>query len=117
MALALQSSSGLGRLAPQAGNTGSNPVCNANAMLPSSSGLGRLAPQAGNDGSNPSGSAIDPNYKPAIRCPWSGVECDCKEFPWMVDGFVPPVCGNLMKDKMPAMLAFRKVNPHAVPHR
>lgn len=73
-------------------------------LLPSSSGLGRQPPQAGNIGSNPVGSAITIN-----RCPWSGVECNCKEFPWLEDSCVPRKCGDVIKEKAPAMLAFRKL--------
>lgn len=41
------------------------------------------------------------------RCPWGGLPCDCKEFPWIKDGVIPKRC----EDQMPeALLGIRKVS-------
>ena len=29
---------------------------------------------------------------PAKRCPWVARACDCQEFPWKVDGYIPSKC-------------------------
>lgn len=28
------------------------------------------------------------------RCPWSGMPCDCEEFPWTRDGKIPKKCAE-----------------------
>ena len=80
-------------------------------MLPSSSDLGRQPPQAGNGGLNPSGSAI-PAYTYINACPWSGAPCECKTFPFRgANDTLPQSCSDLIRDKLPAMIPFRKLLP------
>ena len=43
------------------------------------------------------------------RCPWSGHECECQQFPWLELGKIPPTCSALIRDKAPAMIVFRKL--------
>ena len=53
-----------------------------------------------------------PPYAFINACPWSGVPCDCKQFPWLgVGGVLPLVCGEAIREKMPAMIPFRKLLP------
>lgn len=46
-----------------------------------------------------------------LLCPWSGMPCDCKEFPWIEDGTVPKKCEDKMSD---ALLGIRKVSPEGL---
>ena len=55
---------------------------------------------------------VVPPYKFINACPWSGVACECKEFPWRGHNDVLPlVCSDTIRDKMPAMIVFRKLLP------
>lgn len=53
-----------------------------------------------------------------MLCPWSGLPCDCQEFPWLVNGLVPKVCEDRPKvceDRMPdAILGIRKVSEDGI---
>lgn len=51
-------------------------------------------------------------------CPWSGAACDCTSFPWLDGkGQIPAVCGKLITNKLPAMIAFRKLPSSSGPGR
>ena len=51
-----------------------------------------------------------PAYTHINACPWSGVPCECDEFPFLENGgLLPKVCGDLIRAKMPAMEPFRKL--------
>jgi hypothetical protein len=51
-----------------------------------------------------------PLYTHINACPWSGVPCECDEFPFLENGGVlPKVCSALIRAKMPAMEPFRKL--------
>ncbi len=59
---------------------------------------------------NQCGLGAVPVYVPVSTCPWSGVPCDCKDFPWL-DGEqrLPPACSNLIRTKAQPMEQFRKL--------
>ena len=51
-----------------------------------------------------------PLYTHINACPWSGVPCECDEFPFLEGGgTLPKVCSDLIRAKMPAMEPFRKL--------
>jgi hypothetical protein len=51
-----------------------------------------------------------PPYTYINACPWSGVPCECDEFPFLENGGVlPKVCSDLIRATMPAMEPFRKL--------
>ena len=53
-----------------------------------------------------------PAYTYINACPWSGAPCECKTFPWRGHGDVlPQPCSDLIRDKLPAMIPFRKLLP------
>lgn len=42
------------------------------------------------------------------RCPWVGKECDCQDFPWLVNDTLPAKCEQDMPMEMAGV---RKVSP------
>jgi len=46
-------------------------------------------------------------------CPWSGNNCDCVEFPYRIDGFIPEKCERLMMLMTPYTAQVRSVSASA----
>jgi hypothetical protein len=46
-------------------------------------------------------------------CPWSGSACDCRKFPYPIDGLIPAVCEASIVTGSISMVPLRKVSESA----